>query len=295
MAENFYYSKFAWNDWANDPDLRRCSKAAKGVWMDALAVAWNCPERGVFATGGRAWIIDEIAAAIHGDTAENLDCLKELAAKNVLRQREDGAYFNKRMNDEYGVSLVRAEAGRVGGSKLKANAKQTPSKSSDSVSVSVSSEGDSKVGASAFDRFWSAWPKSERKIGKRQCLVTWRANNCDAIADKVMAALDRSKKSKGWRKDSGQFVPMPRTWLNQTPWLTDSHELSGAAKPDKTRHEVVRDHIQSLNVRRMSGEDVSAEVDKARPRITADDLRHDDIRNPWESLNHALAARAVTP
>lgn len=33
-----------------------------------------------------------------------------------------------------------------------------------------------------------------------------------------MAALEAAKKCDQWRKDNGQFIPYPATWLNQERW-----------------------------------------------------------------------------
>jgi hypothetical protein len=85
-------------DWQKDPSLRRCSKAAKGVWMDILCLLFECPDRGVFVdAGGRPWGDDEIAAAIGGDIASNLECITELMAKGVAQRNSRGAIFSRRI------------------------------------------------------------------------------------------------------------------------------------------------------------------------------------------------------
>jgi len=85
-------------DWQKDPSLRRCSKAAKGVWMDMLCLLFECPDRGVFVdAGGRPWGDEEVAAAIGGDIASNLECIAELLAKGVAQRNTRGAIFSRRM------------------------------------------------------------------------------------------------------------------------------------------------------------------------------------------------------
>ncbi len=73
-------------------------------------------------------------------------------------------------------------------------------------------------GASAFEKFWSAWPSHERKAAKDQCRRKWQAKGCEAIADRVLAALEAQKASEGWRKNGGEFIPSPLVWLNQARW-----------------------------------------------------------------------------
>lgn len=75
-----------------------------------------------------------------------------------------------------------------------------------------------KGGAEGFDRFWAAWPEHKRKVAQTQCRAKWDAKGCETIADRVIAAVERSKTSKDWQKDGGDFIPAPLVWLNQSRW-----------------------------------------------------------------------------
>lgn len=66
-----------------------------------------------------------------------------------------------------------------------------------------------------FDEFWSLYPK---KIGKAAALKSWKANKCDAIADRIMAAIPKQTSSPQWQKNNGQYIPHPTSWLNQGRW-----------------------------------------------------------------------------
>lgn len=80
-----------------DPNLRRCSKAARGVWIDMLCLMFECSARGVLSTGGAPWSDEDIATAVGGDTAEVLTCITELLLKGVAHRNSAGAIFCKRM------------------------------------------------------------------------------------------------------------------------------------------------------------------------------------------------------
>jgi hypothetical protein len=85
-------------DWQKDPCLRRCSKAAKGVWMDLLCLLFECPIRGVFVdASGKPWSDEEIAEAIGGDIGANLGYIAELVSKGVAQRDTRGAIFSRRM------------------------------------------------------------------------------------------------------------------------------------------------------------------------------------------------------
>lgn len=111
-------------DWMKDPNLRRCSRAARGMWIDMLCLMFECEDRGILSTGGEPWSDEDIAAAIGGDTSEGLSCISELLRKGVAHRNQSGAIFSKRMVRDEQIRRERAKAGSVGGSKPKANRKQ---------------------------------------------------------------------------------------------------------------------------------------------------------------------------
>lgn len=76
-----------------------------------------------------------------------------------------------------------------------------------------------------FDIFWTAWPRSQRKVGKAQCKAIWQRRKLDDCADAIMAGLDAHKRGL-WQKDGGAFIPMPSTWLNQSRWEGDMESVS---------------------------------------------------------------------
>lgn len=80
-----------------DPDLRRCSPAARGVWMDMLCLMFECPERGVLASLAGPWTDQEIAGAVSGETPVVLAAINELVAKGVASRRADGAIVSRRL------------------------------------------------------------------------------------------------------------------------------------------------------------------------------------------------------
>ena len=68
--------------------------------------------------------------------------------------------------------------------------------------------------ASAFDAFWSAYPK---KSGKGAAEKSFSKISL-ALLPQMLSAIDAQKQSDQWKKDGGQFIPNPATWLNQRRW-----------------------------------------------------------------------------
>jgi len=102
-------------DWMKDPDLRRCSHAAKGVLIDALCLMFESRERGYLATAGVAWSDAEVAHAIGGDQTIVAACLVELAVKGALVRDSRGALYSARMVRDEHKRRACSDAGKRGG------------------------------------------------------------------------------------------------------------------------------------------------------------------------------------
>ncbi|CAM2142629.1 conserved protein of unknown function [Pararobbsia alpina] len=74
----------------------------------------------------------------------------------------------------------------------------------------------SNVTSDAFDSFWSAYPKKVAKDTAKRSFAKLKPDA--ALLDRMLAAVAAAKLSDQWRKDGGQFVPNPTTWLNQRRW-----------------------------------------------------------------------------
>lgn len=67
-----------------------------------------------------------------------------------------------------------------------------------------------------FADFWVIYP---RKVGKGAAEKAWAKVNPDpSLFERICDALAEQRQSEAWRKDGGQFVPHPATWLNQQRW-----------------------------------------------------------------------------
>lgn len=65
-----------------------------------------------------------------------------------------------------------------------------------------------------FEKFWKAYP---RKIAKKKAESIFRRID-PLLFDTIMAGLDKWIKTDQWKKNNGQFIPHPTTWLNQERW-----------------------------------------------------------------------------
>ena len=69
-----------------------------------------------------------------------------------------------------------------------------------------------------FVKFWEAWPKSNRKGSKNECIKSWKKSNAEEVHEKIIAHVESLKSSNAWLKNNGEFIPSPLVYLNQRRW-----------------------------------------------------------------------------
>ena len=87
---------------------------------------------------------------------------------------------------------------------------------------SISSVGTDQL-PPGFARFWAAWPKTDRKEGKAECLKRWKARGLEQFSDEIVAHVETLKATKKWQDG---FEPAPLTFVNQRRW--EDSDDSGA-------------------------------------------------------------------
>ena len=65
----------------------------------------------------------------------------------------------------------------------------------------------------AFELFWEAYPK---KVGKGAAEKSWKTQKPEIVI--ILKAIESQKQSPQWKKEAGQFIPNPATWINQKRW-----------------------------------------------------------------------------
>ena len=83
----------------------------------------------------------------------------------------------------------------------------------------------------AFDKFWLAYPK---KVAKPNALRAWRSAKPNL--EIVLATIAKMSATDDWMKESGKYIPMPATFLNQRRWEDETSPTGGVlAMPKKYR------------------------------------------------------------
>lgn len=101
-------------DWRKDVELRACSLAARGLWIDLLCVAHECEPYGHLVLNGKPMTLAQIAGQIGVPAPQVKKLLDELIDNGVARRADDGSVYSKRMVDDERVRNARAEGGKAG-------------------------------------------------------------------------------------------------------------------------------------------------------------------------------------
>ena len=99
--------------------------------------------------------------------------------------------------------------------------------------------GEAGEGPGRFAEFWSKYPRGSRKVNRIACEKKWNAEGLDAVADVVLAGLDRWIASVDWTKDRGAFICAPLVWLNQARWEAEPAAEETPAQRGKRIAEMV--------------------------------------------------------
>lgn len=136
-----------------------------------------------------------------------------------------------------------------------------------------------------FERFWASYP---RKVGKDAAWKEWlKRSPSEVLTSDIIASVRLQAASLQWKKDGGQYIPHPRTWLSQGRWQ-DGGAGAGGVEPAE---ELWRDVCRTLG---HNPECQSAAAHELRKEIAANGCLHRGVCQSFGQHQQRLAAeRAV--
>ena len=73
-----------------------------------------------------------------------------------------------------------------------------------------------------FNEFWTSYP---RKRNKQKCKEWYLKNKpTEELHGKILLGITFYSSTEDWKKDNGQFIPYPSTFLNQKRWEDFNNE-----------------------------------------------------------------------
>ena len=254
------YIPFYASDFLSDEKLRECSAESVGVYIMLMCLLHKQEEYGVILLKQKDKQnennILNFAFKLSKHLPYDVDvinrALEELIEFDVIQLGgDDGDRLSqKRMVKDAQLSQKRAEAGKKGGT---ARVKKNSSVASDFAQAKTQANSENEIVIennidinnniknnsiksntviqkerlkNQFAEFWKEYP---RKVAKAKAEKVWESvKPTDEVFEKIMQAVRRQKISEQWRKDNGQYIPHPTTWLNQKRWEDEIDILSSS-------------------------------------------------------------------
>ena len=110
------WMKFYPSDWRGDAKLRMCSIAARGLWLEMLAIAHEAEEYGYVTINGKAPTNLQLAKMVGEDESWVTQWVTELENSGVFSRTSEGVIYSRRMVRDYKKAEVSRENGKTGGS-----------------------------------------------------------------------------------------------------------------------------------------------------------------------------------
>lgn len=84
-----------------------------------------------------------------------------------------------------------------------------------------------------FEDFWQLYPK---RVGRGAAERAWKKIRPDAALFEIIMQSVRENiaRNQNWRRDNGQYIPNPSTWLNQKRWQDDIQDGQTGGVPHGT-------------------------------------------------------------
>lgn len=105
-----------WSDWLGDQAVRRLSPAARGVWIDCLALMAVANPTGYLCDDmGRPLTHEDVARVVNATPVEVANLLDEVLEKGAASRDRTGRLYNRRMVRKASISATKKRNGKAGG------------------------------------------------------------------------------------------------------------------------------------------------------------------------------------
>ncbi|WP_420578798.1 hypothetical protein [Oceaniradius stylonematis] len=219
--------KFYPTDWRSDPRLRMCSMAARGLWVEMIALMHEATPYGHLLVAGHSPTDAQLAVLAGAPPDQIPDLIGELETAGVFSRTKEGVVYSRKMTRMAKKSATARRNGKSGGN---------PSLSKESAFSALDNQEDkppdkpqkpearnqkpedipdgisenARASDAGFDAFWAIYP---HKVGKRDARSAFGRAVKRVPLDVLMAGLRRYV-----AKTDDRPWCNPATWLNQDRW-----------------------------------------------------------------------------
>lgn len=140
MSESAPWMKFYPQDWRADEKLRLCSLAARGLWIEMLALMHRSERYGQLLISGRVPTDTQLAVQVGASPEEVTAMLAELSDAGVFSRAAGGAIYSRRMTRDHRKAENARKNGKKGGNPSLGNKKGNLASDKGGISQPLNSE-----------------------------------------------------------------------------------------------------------------------------------------------------------
>ena len=227
-----------WDDWFSSFDVRACSLAARGLWMDMLGIMARSEIMGTLTINGKQIDSTTLARIVGISEADIQGPLSELEENRVFSRLPDSTIINRRMFNESQrkelISKIKSSAGKKGAEArwqndgkpmAEAHAEDMAKMALPIQSNPIQSKKSSRDGRNRsefdplFDQFWSGYPKKVAKeVAREKFLILARAGKIPELIKATNGYMDYLKAQR-IKRNFNQEPMHPATFLMKDRWM----------------------------------------------------------------------------
>lgn len=210
----FYHNKFL-----TDLAIGRLSPVDRLCFITCLCLAAGREERDGCIPG----LTEEelIALTRLPNPRDASGVLDRLVNLSLLKVRIDGTFEVTNFVKRQETNLTEAERSK----RYRSKSRDERHARVDKIREDKKRKEQTRKEETGFELFWSCYPKKTAKVAARKA---WGKIEFDEV-QAVVEGVEMWKRTDQWKKDNGQFIPHPSTFLNQRRW---EDELPTQAKDE---------------------------------------------------------------
>jgi hypothetical protein len=245
--------KFYPQDWMGEPRLRACSLAARGLWMEMIALAHQATPYGHVLINGNAPDIATLARMVGATESECEALMAELDRNGVFSRTRKGIVYSRRMIKDAKRTAHARNIGKQGGNPKLLKTRRNTAQDNHPVMVpdktqkpeARSQKEAAPDGADAREEFPAWYAGYPHKVGRAAALKAFRTArrkaDLPALFDGLRRYIATKPPDRPWCN--------PATWLNQERWLDREAPTEARGPPRRAPGAAVLDAFDEIHRR----------------------------------------------
>lgn len=178
--------------------------------------------------GGYCWATNSYFANLYG--------LSQISISRLIKTLKDKGYIEVKISYIDGTNGIDKRYIQICKESINKNDNTPINKNVKENNTSINNTSITKENIKErFDKFWNAYPKKKSK----GVVEKWFTKNkpSEDLVNEMIDKINLLKTTEQWKKNNGQYIPYPSTWLNAKGW---EDEISSDGLIETEEEEIAR-------------------------------------------------------